>query len=118
MQQPEVLKLFRVDNYKPGSSWGNWRWTGCNMADGWKLKSTYQSTELDANTKEQFAEMLNDNKDLKVLIYNGEYDFQINYIGLEKVIKDINWKGNSQMFERSNGAYTEWTYRNLTSGKT
>lgn len=45
------------------------------MADGWKLKSTYQSTELDANTKQQFAEMLNDNKDLKVLIYNGEYDF-------------------------------------------
>lgn len=22
------------------------------------------------------------------------------------------------MFERNNGAYTEWTYRNLTSGKT
>jgi len=52
--------------------------------------------------------MLDDNKDLKVLIYNGENDFQINYIGLEKVIKNINWKGNSQMFERNNGAYNEW----------
>ena len=108
MQQPEVLKLFRVDTYKPGSSWGNWRWTNCNLADGWRLKSVYQSTENDKDTVQQFEEMLDDNKDLKVLIYNGENDFQINYIGLEKVIKNINWKGNSQMFERNNGAYNEW----------
>ena len=57
----------------------------------------------EVDTKLVLKDILNfiNNKDLKVLIYNGVNDYTVNYMGLEKVIQNIEWYGQTDFAENN-----------------
>lgn len=43
-------------------------------------------------------EKIIDRGDVKVLIYNGDLDYKLNYLGIERTIaRDLNWKQKKNM---------------------
>lgn len=119
MNQAEVLKLFKVNTDRNGSVRWTWKWTDCNPWQGFEIKDSFLDSEI-GTTTEHLQDILNMSKDkrLKVLIYAGENDFQVNWMGLDKVIAELNWYGQTQYNEDSAGFFIPWAYTNVTNGAT
>lgn len=117
MNNPEVLKLFRVNRNRTGSV-RNWRWTECNKWDGWTIKDKLMETQIHPNTSVHMQHMLDLSKEkgFKVLVYVGENDFQMNWFGLEKVLHNLDWSGKAQFNEDNDDKYVEWDFTNQTTG--
>lgn len=118
MNQAEVLKLFRANRNRT-SVRGHWRWTECNPRDGWTIKDEFMKSEIGTNTTVQMGDLLNLSKDkqLKVMIYVGENDFAVNWMGLEKVISELEWYGKADFNEDQAGQFVPWSFRNATTGR-
>lgn len=114
MNQPEVIKLFQANRDRTGSV-RRWRWTECNKWDGWTIKDKLMETQIFPNSSVHWDNMLNlsKEKNFKVLVYVGENDFQMNYLGIEKVIQNLNWEGLAQFNEENpDGTYVGWKFTN------
>lgn len=120
MNQAEVVKLFRANRKRSSGMWSRWRWTECNPTDGWNIKDQFMESEIGPNTTVHMGDILNLSleKKLKVLIYNGEYDFKVNWMGLDKVISELEWYGQADYNEESGQSkWVPWTFKNATSGR-
>jgi len=117
MNHGEIVKLFRANRNRISvQNRGRWRWSDCNAWDGWTIKDELMKSEIGPNTTVHISHLLDLSKDkkLKVLIYNGEQDFQVNWKGLEKVITELDWYGKADFNEDTggSGSYIPWTYKN------
>mmetsp|Transcript_10032 Transcript_10032/g.16884 ORF Transcript_10032/g.16884 Transcript_10032/m.16884 type:complete len:438 (+) Transcript_10032:126-1439(+) len=97
-------------NTTSDSIWGDWQWTDCNLWDGYKVQNDYsktfaqimdlgetsdaQLTELrySADPKTLLQEILEE-RELKILVLAGDLDFQNNHMGVETVLKGLEWQG-------------------------
>lgn len=120
MNQKEVIKLFNVNPNKTNSLQGNWRWTECNKWDGFKIKDHFLQTEILPNTTFHMQRMLQQSKEkhLKVMIYVGDLDYRVNWMGLESVVDQLVWYGETELNEDSSHNYKDWNYWNPTLGRT
>ena len=76
-------------------------------------------TQIHPNASVHTAHMLDlaREKNFKVLFYVGDLDYQMNWMGLEKVIQNLDWEGRVQYNEDNDGKYTPWTFMNYTTGR-
>lgn len=118
MNHGEVTKLFRANRNRTSVKGRN-RWTECNPKDGWTLKDSFMKSEIGPNTTVHMGDILNlsKEKNFKVMIYVGDRDFQVNWMGLEKVVSELNWYGRSDFYEDNAGVYVPWSYRDYETGR-
>lgn len=62
------------------------------------------------------TEILED-RDVKVLIMNGDLDFHTNFMGTEKVIETLEWYGSEDFKNYNGGNLMRWFFTNTTSGE-
>lgn len=119
MNNAEVVKLFKANRERKGSVRGKWKWSECNIWDGQKIKDGLMKSEIGPNTTVHLSDILkmSQDKKLKVLIYVGDQDFRVNWMGLEKVVSEIEWYGRAFFNEENALNYVPWTFNNATTGK-
>ena len=108
----------------------NWIWSDCNTWDGILIHNQYNETvsfdedgnELIGNAKIQtkpadvFSKILDD-RELKVLIMNGQLDYHTNYFGVEKLVDSFEWYGKEQFNAYNDNELKRWYFTNATSGE-
>jgi carboxypeptidase C (cathepsin A) len=55
-------------------------------------------------------------RDIKVLIMNGDLDFHTNYFGTEKLVENLEWYGKEDFNNYNHGNLKRWHFTNTTSG--
>jgi hypothetical protein len=126
MNEEDLVELFMV-NKTSGGFWGDWSWTDCNLADGMVIEKEFSALptpkdksepvtpfKFNPDPKVHLEKILND-RELKVMVLAGDLDFKVNHMGVETVVKSLNWYGKEQ-FANSNqgGEPTLWWYKNIT----
>jgi hypothetical protein len=48
-------------------------------------------------------------------VFNGDSDYFVNWIGTEKLLKQLNWYGNEEFNYFNGGNFKKWHYHNVTS---
>ena len=108
----------------------NWVWTDCNTWTGIEMHNQYNQsvsfqedgTEIDESAKiqtksaEVFSKILND-REIKVLIMNGQLDYHTNYFGTEKLVDSFEWYGKEEFNAYNGNELKRWYFSNSTSGE-
>lgn len=129
LNQPDIVELLGANLTFTGQQ--NWIWTDCNSWDGIQIKSQYNqsihfledgTTEylpatIQTKPSEVFSQILND-RELKVLIINGQLDYHTNYFGIEKLVDSFEWYGKEEFNAYNGNELKRWYYTNTTSGET
>jgi carboxypeptidase C (cathepsin A) len=107
----------------------NWIWTDCNLWDGVEQINQYNYSvsmgedgsyiediaKIQTKPSKVFSKILND-RELKVLIMNGQLDFHTNYFGVEKLVDSFDWYGKEQFNAYNGNELKRWYFKNATSG--
>lgn len=89
-------------------------WTDCNMYDGYNMRKNFNYTsdnfpelKFSRGAVNVVSDLL-DQKDLKIMIFNGDLDFKINWMGTDVLAKNFNWYGKAD-FANSKPKDFKWT---------
>lgn len=63
-----------------------------------------------------FSKILND-REIKVLIMNGQLDYSTNYFGTEKLVDSFEWYGKEKFNAYNGNELKRWFFTNTTSGE-
>ena len=143
LNQADIVKKFGANMTMVGSLFfDQWQWSDCNSWNGYLIESQIndvveEQVDDDGNviqerlprqdignpniTLEAPVDILSrilEDRDVKVLIINGDLDFHTNFMGTEKVIENIDWYGSEQFLNYNGGKMKRWHFTNTTSGET
>ena len=74
------------------------------------------NAKIQTKPSDVFSKILDD-RELKVLIMNGQLDYQTNYFGVEKLVDSFEWYGKDQFNAYNDNELKRWYFKNATSGE-
>jgi cathepsin A (carboxypeptidase C) len=72
--------------------------------------------KIQTKPHEVFSKILED-RELKVLILNGQLDYHTNYFGVEKLVDSFDWYGKEAFNAYNANELKRWFFHNATSGE-
>lgn len=122
LNQPDIVEKFGANMTMVGSLlYDSWQWSDCSAWAGYLIESQIHEVveeqvdedgnvisprlpredignpNIETTAPVEVLEQILEDRDVKVLIINGDLDFHTNFMGTEKVIENLEWYGAEEL---------------------